>query len=48
MTIAEELSKYAYAVKYSDIPENVIHESKKESLMPRVRNRSFLAFMPSF
>jgi 2-methylcitrate dehydratase len=29
MTVAEELSQYAYAVKYSDIPENVIHESKK-------------------
>src|SRR5690348_8757512 len=29
MTIAEELSNYAYALRYSDIPENVIHESKK-------------------
>src|SRR5882762_7133461 len=29
MTVAEELSQSAYAVKYSDIPENVIHESKK-------------------
>src|SRR5713101_3209564 len=29
MTIAEELSQYAYSVKYSDISEKVIHESKK-------------------
>ena len=29
MTIAEELSQYSSSVKYSDIPENIIHESKK-------------------
>ncbi len=29
MTIAEELSEYASSVKYSDIPANSIHESKK-------------------
>ncbi len=29
MTLAEELSHYAYSLKYSDIPENIVHESKK-------------------
>jgi 2-methylcitrate dehydratase len=29
MTIAKELSQYASSVKFSDIPENIIHESKK-------------------
>src|SRR5690348_10670637 len=29
MTIANDLSNYAYSLKYSDIPENIIHESKK-------------------
>src|SRR6266702_4840136 len=29
MNVAEELSEYASSVKYSDIPENIIHESKK-------------------
>ena len=29
MTIAEELSQYVSSTKYSDIPENIIHESKK-------------------
>jgi 2-methylcitrate dehydratase len=29
MTIAEELSQYAYSVKYRDISEDTIHESKK-------------------
>src|SRR5689334_836536 len=29
MTIAEELSQYVSSVKYSDIPDNIIHESKK-------------------
>jgi 2-methylcitrate dehydratase len=29
MTIAEELSEYASSVRYSDLPENIIHESKK-------------------
>jgi 2-methylcitrate dehydratase len=29
MTIAEELSEYVSSVKYGDIPEKIIHESKK-------------------
>ncbi len=29
MTIAEELSQYVSSTKYSEIPENIIHESKK-------------------
>jgi 2-methylcitrate dehydratase len=29
MNLAEELSHYAYSLKYSDIPENIVHESKK-------------------
>ena len=29
MTVAEELSQYVSSVKYGDIPENIIHESKK-------------------
>ena len=29
MILAEELSHYAYSLKYSDIPENIVHESKK-------------------
>jgi len=29
MTIAEELSQYASSVEYSEIPENIRHESKK-------------------
>ena len=29
MTLAEELSHYAYSLKYSDIPGNIVHESKK-------------------
>jgi 2-methylcitrate dehydratase PrpD len=29
MTLAEELSQYASAIKYSNIPGNIIHESKK-------------------
>ncbi len=29
MTLAEELSHYAYSLKYNDIPENIVHESKK-------------------
>src|SRR5260370_17079963 len=29
MTLAEELSHYAYSLKYNDISENIIHESKK-------------------
>src|SRR3989442_12937373 len=28
MTLAEELSHYVYSLKYSDIPENIVHESK--------------------
>jgi len=27
--IAEELSQYAFSVKYSEIPENIVHDSKK-------------------
>ncbi len=29
MTVAEELSRYVSSVKYGDIPESIIHESKK-------------------
>jgi len=29
MTLAEELSHYAYSLKYNDISENIVHESKK-------------------
>jgi 2-methylcitrate dehydratase len=29
MTIADQLSEYAFSLKYGDIPENIIHESKK-------------------
>jgi 2-methylcitrate dehydratase len=29
MNVAEELSQYVSSVKYSDIPENIVHESKK-------------------
>ena len=29
MTLAEDLSHYAYSLKYNDIPESTIHESKK-------------------
>ncbi|TMI25836.1 MmgE/PrpD family protein [Candidatus Bathyarchaeota archaeon] len=29
MGIAEELSQYAFSVKYSEIPENIVHDSKK-------------------
>jgi 2-methylcitrate dehydratase len=29
MIVAEELSQYVSSVKYNDIPENIIHESKK-------------------
>jgi len=29
MTLAEELSHYVYSLKYSDIPDNIVHESKK-------------------
>src|SRR6266446_4847731 len=29
MTLAEELSHYAYSLKYSDVPTNIVYESKK-------------------
>jgi 2-methylcitrate dehydratase len=29
MTVAEELAEYAFSIKFSDIPENIVHESKK-------------------
>ena len=29
MTVAEELSQYVSSLRYSDIPENIVHESKK-------------------
>ena len=29
MGIAEELSQYTFSVKYPEIPENIVHESKK-------------------
>ncbi len=29
MTLAGELSHYAYSLKYNDIPKNIVYESKK-------------------